>query len=424
MTTKKENADKSNGAPGSIHGTTDARAFTNRLRVLARHMEKRTAVPILNCATLEFGPMETFAVSYYGVDFGMTAEIEGTGTGSIALPLQTLLAFVDNAGGDTVEFSKGEDDPAVTVKCGPASATLTPITAEGRLVHMPTDPQSPSVGGIQARDFHFGEGVLRHLAGFCMPFVSTEETRYYLNGVCFEFGDSVVRTVATDGHKLGVRETKTTAAVEEWKCRPIVPRITMAAILDVMGDAQGVGVFEAVHIPEHEKEVQAANGPVKHTIREQWDVPRARFTGNGWVVTSKLIDGNFPEWRRVVPKFEGQSIVTMKAAPLIRLARMSKGMRGKGGGVAVKLETDTLDAITAKMRSPDFGTAEIRIDATLSAPLASGHIGLNVGYLAGIAKAMGTPEICMYVQGHGDPMIITAPGEVGGDFAVLMPMRT
>jgi DNA polymerase-3 subunit beta len=299
---------------------------------------------------------------------------------------------------------------------------LTPINPEGRLVHMHTDRESPSIGGMQTRDFHFGEGVLQYTAGFCMPFVSTEETRYYLNGVCFEFGDSVVRTVATDGHKLGVRETKTTAVVEEWNHRPIMPRLAMAAILDVMGAAQGVGVFEAIHIPEHEKEVIGRAGPEIQTVREQWDNPRARFIGNGWVVTSKVIDGNFPDWRRVVPKFEGQSIVTMKAAPLIRLARMSKGMRGKSER-AVKLEATTLDSITAKMQSPDFGAAELKIEATLSAPLASGFIGLNVGYLAAIAKAMGTPEISMHVQSHGDPMVLAAPGDLGGDFAILMPMR-
>lgn len=170
-------------------------------------------------------------------------------------------------------------DEAINLQGGAEGVTLSFGTGRYDLPKFdPADyPENPSG---ETGDLIDADGLVRALR-FVSSFISTEETRYYLNGVCFD-GSFVV---ATNGHALG--RMKTSFSVDD---RPIVPR-------------------EAVH--------QVMR---RHIKQMSFGDKVARFVGHGITILTKLIDGTFPDYQRVIPNKEisdAASTFTVKTADFI-----------------------------------------------------------------------------------------------------------
>lgn len=421
--TKKQEEKTPAGSPGSISGTVDARQFTARLRLLAKHSERFTTIPILNYCTIEFEPLGfRMKLSHYGIDMALSASIQAEGTGAVAVPMRTLLAFVAAADGDTLTMEKVPDDSAVTFRCGRYTAQLVPLPVD--------DVPRLGTPDVFARGFAMGEGVLAHLFALTIPFISTEETRYYLNGVCFEFGENKVRVVATDGHKLGTRETSTPAPLEAWKYSPIVPRFAVNALAGIVGKAQCTARFHATFKPESVEKRNGKTGPEEVTIKAEWTAHCAQFSSDGWTITTKLIDGTFPDWRRVVPTPpETASKTTINKTDIGRFAKIVSGC-GKGRSKAIKIAK--LDGSGVRLSfNESSGLKDLGIDengrmsAEVDADVVGEFqpIGLNGLYLDAIAKALGGDRVEMNIAGPGDPVLMRAKDGQDSAFAVLMPMR-
>ncbi|MCB5201664.1 DNA polymerase III subunit beta [Neorhizobium sp. T786] len=387
--------------PGTISGSVDARALTARLRTLARHADiAGPRIPILNCVTIELDQFY-MRVSHFGLDKAMTATIPATGSGSTCVPLKTLLAFMSGADGDVVTIAKGDSDDVVTFTCGAWRSEIVPNNIE--------DAPQISLPGEPVRSFAMSEGVFKHAVAFVMPMVSTEETRYYLNGVCFEVDDDRFRVVATDGHRLAVREGATPAPLKKWDAKPILPRGTVSALLDIIGPAQCFAHFHAW--PEDMKNKHA--GFPSHAV----------FTREGWTVVSKLIDGTYPDWRRVIPKVLGDAVATVDAKPFERLATIARGA-GAHGSIstrAVRITDADGHGFSLQIHSP--GEVKLSGSAPGEASAPFEPFGVNLYYLASIAKAFGSKKLKLAIKGPGDPITITTPESPTGEFAVLMPMR-
>lgn len=418
--TKKQEDTKAAGSPGSISGAVDARQFTARLRLIKKFAERGYVIPILNYCTIEFDGLGLrMNLSHYGLDMTMTAALAAEGIGAVSVPMGTLLAFVEAADGDTLAMEKKEDDSAVTFTCGRYTATLVPLSVD--------DVPRLETPAVFARGFALGEGVLAHLFALTVPFVSTEETRYYLNGVCFELGENKVRAVATDGHKLGTRETSTPAPLEAWDFKPIVPRFTVAALVGIFGKAQCTARFDAEFKPEYIRTVQGATGPKEETVRAEWKARYTQFSCDGWTITSKLIDGNFPDWRRVVPTRPAGAVdASIKVADIGRFAKMMKGF---GNGRAVKvapMETTGIrlafnDRVDIGKRHFDDGSVTGEAAAELGGPFSA--FGINIQYFAAVTKALGTEWVDMTIIDPGAPFLLRGKAGPDTDFAILMPMR-
>ncbi|MGZ2374912.1 DNA polymerase-3 subunit beta [Sinorhizobium medicae] len=396
-------------APGSISARVDARQFATRLKLIAKHAELSASAPILACVTIEFDPgAPLMRLSHYGVDMNITATLTAEGTGAVAVPLKTLLSFVAGADGETLAIEKNQDSHAVTFTCGRFSAALFPLAVEDTpRLSMP----APS------RSFAMGEGVLHHLLSLTLPFVSTEETRYYLNGVCFELETDKVRVIATDGHRLGTREASTPAPLEHWDYRPIVPRLAAAALFNIVGTKQGFAHFFAEYR-------EATNNPLAGFAQKPagWYQQRAQFTCEGWTITTKLIDGTFPDWRRVVPKNEGRPEAVIAGADIERFRRIVGGI-GKGWNrmKAVRFSPAETGGVALKADRPGDGAFTGEAAAELTAPF--DPFGCDIGYLAAMPKAFGSKKLRLAIGRATDPIIIAAPESPASEFAILMPMR-
>lgn len=413
MTAKQEDKKKPAGAPGSISGTVDARQFTARLKLLARYAERYTTIPILNYCAIEFEPLGfRMMLSHYGIDMTMSATIAAEGTGAVTVPLRTLLAFVAAADGDTLAMEKKPDESAVTFKCGRYTALLVPLPVD--------DVPRLKTPDVFARGFALGEGVLAHLFALTVPFISTEENRYYLNGVCFEFGENKVRVIATDGHKLGTRETSTPAPLDAWTCKAIVPRFAVSALAGIIGKAQCTARFHATLMKDAD--------PSRDT---SWKPLWAQFSSDGWTITAKLIDGTFPDWRRVVPNYAettpGEAVdASINAADIGRFAKMVKGFQN--GARAVKISPVESTGVRFSFQDIDtigrttFDGGSVSGEARADVGGEFKPFGINVHYLSSIAKALGSDWINMTIKGPSDPFLLRPKDGPETDFAVLMPM--
>ncbi|MER8394106.1 hypothetical protein NKH10_19640 [Mesorhizobium sp. M1340] len=368
----------------------EAGPFRRALAALLPHCETRYTIPILGCVTLKMEAADQrLVVAHRDIDLAIASTVPATGVGdAVAVPLRTLAGFMNGADGATVEIRKAATDERVTFTCGDFSAAIIPMPAE----------DAPELSGPKFSDAGFrrvalAEGVMSWLIGLTMPFVSTEETRYYLNGVAFEFGyndDGMVRAVATDGHRLGSRQTTPAGKLAE-RAAVIIPR---AAIKAVAGLAAGKEVTLSV------------------------DDTRAELTFGDFTIRTKLIDGTFPDWRRVVPRGPFKEF-ELESGKIIKLYQACKGVRGCGSE-AVKVEPCE-GGMLATANNRDFGT----VSATLRSnpPLDVQPFGLNGRYFKDIAKAFGTKRLRFGVTGSGDPVMIHGVDGPAGEFAVLMPMR-
>ncbi|MER9003354.1 hypothetical protein NKI15_06955 [Mesorhizobium sp. M0862] len=367
----------------------DAGSFRRALAALLPYSEPRNTIPILGCVTLAMdATAQRLGVSLFDIDLAIETTLAAEGRGeAFAVPLRTLAAFMNGADGERVQIRKAATDERVTFTCGDFSAGIIPMPAE----------DAPRLNGPNFSDAGFrrvplAEGVMSWLLGLTLPFVSTEETRYYLNGVAFEFGvddDGMLRAIATDGHRLGSRQTKTTANIVS---RPtvIIPRGAIKAVAHL---AAGKEVVLCV------------------------DDMKAEFSFGDTVIRTKVIDGTFPEWRRVVPKGPFKEF-ELDAGKIGKLHRATGGVR-RERQTAVKVQPCE-GGMSVSASNPDFG--EVSAVFRGEAPEGVSAFGVNSRYFADMAKAFGAKRIRLGFTGAGDPLMVSAGGPAG-EFAVLMPMR-
>ncbi|TIV59988.1 hypothetical protein [Mesorhizobium sp.] len=367
----------------------DAAAFRQALAALLPYCEPRNTIPILGCVTLSMdADAERLGVSLFDIDLAIETSMPAAGKGeAFAVPLRTLANFMKGADGATVEIRKMPGEARVSFACGDFTAAIIPMPAEDAPVL-----HGPNFADAGFRRVPLAEGVMSWLLGLTMPFISTEETRYYLNGVAFEFSfndDGMVRAIATDGHRLGSRQAKTVANIVS---RPtvIIPRAAIKAVAHL---AAGKEVVLSV------------------------DDIRAEFAFGDFVIRTKVIDGTFPDWRRVVPKGPFKEF-ELDASKIGKLHRATSGVR-RERQTAVKV-APCEGGISVTANNPDFGTvsAVFRGDA----PVGVEAFGVNSRYFADMAKAFGAKRIRLGFTGASDPLMVSAGGPAG-EFAVLMPMR-
>lgn len=225
--------------------------------------------------------------------------------------------------------------------------------------------------------------------------ISTEETRYYLNGIYFhtveDGGELKLRAVATDGHRLAQAQT---TAPDGSAGMPgiIVPRKAVAEIQKLLEE------------PDASVTVELSDTKI-------------RFTVNQVVMTSKLIDGTFPDYNRVIPSGNDKELVLDRATFASAVDRVSTISSDRGRAVKLSL-TDS--QLVLSVNNPDSGSAEEEIAVGYgSDPL---DIGFNSRYLLDITNQLSADETTFMLADPGSPTLIQEKGEAGALY-VLMPMR-
>jgi DNA polymerase III subunit beta len=337
------------------------------LSAVTKVVENRTTYPILANVLLTFND-GTLTARGTDLDIEITSKCEATGeNGTTTVPARALGDIVKKVSGEEVTLEL--DGDALTVKSGRSRFKLTVMGADGF--------PDMSTG-------EFGPALDIDLAGLFAPVkfaISTEETRYYLNGIFLHTSGDRLRAVATDGHRLAAQfgpEHQMSAPV-------IVPRKTVGII------PQGV-------------------------VSVSFSDTKMRIVAGDIVVVSKLIEGNFPDYERVIPK-ENDKLLSADRAALIGAVERVGIMSSDRGGKAVKLDLAS-GSVTLSVRGEGGEATEETAADYESEPMT---IGFNADYLAGMLRVVTGERVSVAVRDSGGPSLIT--GDSDDWLAVLMPMR-
>lgn len=408
-------------APGwatdSISAIIDAAPFKAAIAALwknapdVRRMFR--SVPILGCFTIKVADGE-MRLSHHAIDMDVTAHLRAAGSGHVVIPATALRAFVAACDGDEVKLHKEVGGARVVLSCGSARASVIPMAVADLPMCFENLPEP-------ARTFELAEGVFKWLTALPAACWSTEETRYYLNGICFEIGDKEVRAVATNGHMLGFRKAGVSHALAAWDCKSIIPREALGSVFGVIGGKEiRVELFSMKG--ERHKTEQTVMGKVPVGEKIPFEDPyRVRFTSPGWTISAKLVDGTYPDWRRVVPQPQAHTLLELNANAMKRASAVAGKTKGAGIDTrAVRISRHEHGA-TFTVKNPELGDFVISAPGTSTAGFHD--FGVNVHYLATLASALAKPAVRLEVIDPGSPIRIEPADNLTGEFAILMPMR-
>ena len=351
-------------------------------------VERRTTIPILSNVLLN---ARDGALGLTGTDMDLVIIESVPGDvsqeGATTVPAHTFYDVVRKLPeGAQIEIGSAGEQNRLLVKCGRSQLNLMTLPAE--------DFPAMAEGELPCL-FNLSAAVFRGLIDRTRFAMSTEETRYYLNGLYFHpveiDGTSVLRIVATDGHRLARVEMPLPQGAEDMP-GVIVPRKTVGELRKLMDDVDG--------------EVEVAVSGTK-----------VRFAFADVVLTSKLIDGTFPDYDRVIPIGNDKTMqvdarVFAHAVDLVSTISTEKSR-------AVKL-TLNRGSLVLSATSPEAGSAseELEVDYT-DGPL---EIGFNSRYLLDITQQIEGDGAQFKLADGASPTLVQDAADPAALY-VLMPMR-
>ena len=314
--------------------------------------------------------------------------------------VEEAAATVESAGATTVSahtlfdiVRKIPDGAQVTLDASGAKMAVTAGRARFQLQTLPRE-DFPVIGESDLPvQFALAAEVLVNLVDHTRFAISTEETRYYLNGIFLHApaNAGTLRAVATDGHRLARVEVPLPEGAAGMP-DVIVPRKCVSEVRKLLDEREG--------------EVSIALSPTK-----------IRFAIGNAVLTSKLIDGTFPDYSRVIPTANDKLLKIDPATLAEGVDRVTAIASEKTR--AVKLSLDR-DRVTLSVTSPENGTASEDVPADYSS--GSFEVGFNSRYLLDILAQIESELVEVHMADATQPTLIRE-GEGSQALYVLMPMR-
>jgi DNA polymerase-3 subunit beta len=232
--------------------------------------------------------------------------------------------------------------------------------------------------------------------------MAVHDIRYYLNGILFVAEGKSLTLVATDGHRLALAQA--TLDVEIPKQEVILPRKTVLELQRLLRD------------DKESKDVGTEAG-AGGMIEMRFAGNQAKFSFSGMEFVTKLVEGKFPDYNRVIPKNHKNAVTLGRVPFLASLQRAAILTSEKFKGVRVNIEPGTL-RIASSNAEQEEAKEELEIDYGGDAI----EIGFNVTYLIDALSNMSVEMIKMELQDTNSSALITVPEQAGFKY-VVMPMR-
>ena len=350
-------------------------------------VERRTTIPILSNVLIEAaGEGVTFRATDLDIEVqeAIPAMIERAGATTV--PAHTLHEIARKLpDGATITLEEDANEGRLTVSAGRARFTLPTLPREDFPVMASAEYDV---------DYQIAAPVLRRLFEKASFAISTEETRYYLNGVYLHIADeggAKLRAVATDGHRLARIDADIPPGAEGAP-GVIVPRKTVGELRKLLEDDEAV---------------------ISVSVSET----KIRFSANGLTLTSKVIDGSFPDYTRVIPVGNTKRLEVDADEFARTVDRVSTVSAERSRAVKLSLEQDRL---TLSVNAPDSGSATDEVAVAYNdEPM---EIGFNAKYLLEIAGQVDRENAVLMFNGPGDPTLVRE-GDDASAIYVVMPMR-
>ena len=365
--------------------TIDRNALIKPLGHIYSVVERRNTIPILSNVLIETNSSK---VSFTATDMDMDI-VEVTACvvlnqGKVTLAAHTLYDIVRKLP-DGAEIKIEQVDYNVQVSAGKSKFILPTLSVDDFPVM--TEIEKGNEFSIESVD-------LASLIDNTKFAISSEETRYYLNGIYFhvpEPNKDKLRAVATDGHRLAQAEIPLPQGAE--------------AMPSIILPRKAVG--------EIRKLTDGTDGKIKIIISNT----KAKFIFPNSVLTTKLIDGSFPDYQRVIPKENLNKLTVLNSDFSKAIDRVSTVSMEKSRAVKLSLNKNLL---SLNVNSHDLGNASEDLEINYNHD--DLDIGFNAKYLLDIASQIQGKDIEILLSDSASPALITDPDQDGVIF-VLMPMR-
>ncbi|MDG5974069.1 DNA polymerase III subunit beta [Hydrogenophaga taeniospiralis CCUG 15921] len=353
------------------------------LQSVAGIVERRHTLPILaNVLLRKTGSAVQLTTSDLEIQIRTTAQLDGDdGNFATTLGARKLIDILRTMPADqsvSLESSAGK----LVLKGGKSRFTLQSMPAED----FPLVQESASFGPV----FSVPQKTLKSLLGQVSFAMAVHDIRYYLNGILFVAEGRQLSLVATDGHRLAFASA--TLDVEVPKQEVILPRKTVLELQRLLSDKEGA-------------------------IEMQFAANQAKFSFDGMEFVTKLVEGKFPDYNRVIPK-NHKNIVTLGRAPLLAsLQRTAIMTSEKFKGVRLNIEPGVLRVASSNAEQEE-AVDELDIDYNGDTI----EIGFNVTYLIDALQNMSQEMVRIELSDGNSSALVTNPDDNAFKY-VVMPMR-
>lgn len=351
-------------------------------------VERRNTIPILSNVLIEASAAGAVRLMATDLDLqvvetmsAVSVEVPGAITVSAHLLFDIARKLPDGS-----QVSLETADNRMAVKAGRSRFSLPTL---------PRDDFPVIVEGDLPTSFEIPARTLAELIDRTRFAISTEETRYYLNGIFLHVAEDELKAAATDGHRLA-RFTLARPDGADGMPDVIVPRKCVAELRKLLEEALDTAVL-----------VDLSASKVRFTLGGE----------SGVVLTSKLIDGTFPDYNRVIPTGNDKLLKLDPRSFYEGVDRVATIATEKTRAVKIALDTDR---VTLSVTSPDNGTAAEELPADFKAD--GLEIGFNANYLKDILSQIDGDTVELHLADAGAPTLIRQ-SEKAPALYVLMPMR-
>ena len=362
------------------------------LQAVAGIVEKRHTLPILaNVLVRKEGSTIEFITSDLEIQIRTSAELGGdSGRYATTIGARKLIDILRTLPAtQTISLTSAQNK--VTLQGGKSRFTLQTLPAED----FPLVQQAADFGPT----FSVPQKTLKSLIDQVHFAMAVHDIRYYLNGILFVAEGHTLTLVATDGHRLALAQA--TLDVEIPKQEVILPRKTVLELQRLLKDDKG------------DKNSSGESAPIEMCFAGN----QAKFNFGGMEFITKLVEGKFPDFNRVIPK-NHKNHVTLGRAPLLAsLQRAAILTSEKFKGVRLAFEAGALK-IAASNAEQEEAKEELEIDYAGDTI----EIGFNITYLMDVLANLDQEMVMVSLQDSNSSALLTVPEQPGFKY-VVMPMR-
>lgn len=364
-----------------MHFTIQKEELVSRLSFVSGVVGNHKTIAILSHVLLIAGP-DSLSLTGSDLEVEMIAQFPATVTqgGTMAIPGRKFLDIAKALPAKSEVTVKAEDNK-IKIKAGKSRFTINVLAAE----------DFPNMGDIEwGHTFNIDSAALENILSKTQFSMAQQDVRYYLNGIMMEIMTGSIKAVAADGHRLSLCETAADITKDAYQI--IIPR---KGVTEIMRFVSGI------------------SGDI--TIKT--DGRHIRLEANGMSLTSKLIDGRFPDYNRVIPSSVAHAVNIPKSDILDLLRRVSVLTSDKLRSVRMSI-LDGAITVSARNADNDEATEELKIDGATSGY----ESGFNVSYLIDAIESVDTDQI-VFGWNNGESSTTIRPADNTKAVCVVMPVR-
>ena len=352
------------------------------LQCVSGNIDRRQTLPILSNLLLDIKP-NSFSVTTTDMEVELVVEVKvklGEST-RLTLPARKLLDICRSLPDDS-ELEFNIKDEKAYIKSGKSKFTLATLPAQEYPV---TDINEETI------DFNLSYDKLIGLLENTQFAMAQQDVRYYLNGLMLEISSGNLKAVATDGHRLAFDETDVETSSNEDR-QIIIPRKGVTELIRLLQSSQN-----EANIRVSKNHIQVTSGKLSFT--------------------SKLIDGKFPDYQRVIPELSETIVIADREELKNSLARVSILSNEKYRGVKKIFSNDSLRVLA---HNPEKEEAEEEVNIVYQGD--EMEIGFNVSYLIDALTAIDNKKVKLSILNPNSSCLIISEKKSSSQY-VVMPMK-